>query len=141
RLVKNYLPFQLVENAAFRKFLEKLNNSYNTPSRKKISNELLPQLYNMTKETVIDQLKTGNYFCNTTDSLTSEANHNYISVTAHFIDASFDLRSNLLRQTAENLVEEQNWVAREWNLEEKIVAAVSDNATNIVAAIKLVEWK
>ncbi|KAG8238102.1 hypothetical protein J437_LFUL012209 [Ladona fulva] len=81
------------------------------------------RLYNKTKETLKDKLKTGNYFCITTDSWTFKVNHNYIAVTAHFIDASFGLRSNLLefpfaeRHTAKNLGEEQKRVAREWNLD------------------------
>ncbi|KAG8235476.1 hypothetical protein J437_LFUL011867 [Ladona fulva] len=90
----------------------------------------MPQLYKMTKEMVKDELKTGNYFCITTNSWTSEANHNYIACSP-FAE----------RHTAENLAEEPKRVAREWNLDEKIVAVVSENAANIVAAIKLVGWK
>lgn len=43
--------------------------------------------------------------------------------------------------TAENLAAEIKRVANEWQIEKKIEAVVTDNAANIVAAVKLTNWK
>ncbi|KAG8235352.1 hypothetical protein J437_LFUL015861 [Ladona fulva] len=99
--------------------------------------ELLDEVMVVADKT--QQLTARNYSCITTNTWTSEANHNYIAVTAHFIDAEFFPFAE--RHTADNLAEELKRVAREWSLDKMIVTAVSDKAANIVTAIKLVGWK
>ncbi|XP_051914613.1 zinc finger BED domain-containing protein 4-like [Hippocampus zosterae] len=44
------------------------------------------------------------------------------------------------RHTSENLAEELLKVAKEWNVENKVVCCVSDNAANITKAIKSLKW-
>ncbi|CAM4510891.1 unnamed protein product [Leuciscus chuanchicus] len=44
------------------------------------------------------------------------------------------------RHTAENLAEELVRVAKEWQVEDKVVCCVSDNAANITKAIKILKW-
>ncbi|CAH1104096.1 unnamed protein product [Psylliodes chrysocephalus] len=147
-IVKNYLPIQLVDSEYFRSFVEKLNNSYQVPSRKTVSNTLIPQLYTMVQENVRQSLENLVGCCITTDGWTSCANKSFISVTVHYIDKNNTMQSNLLdcydysdRHTAENLCSELKRITREWNIHNKIVAVASDNAANIVAAIRLTGWK
>ena len=45
------------------------------------------------------------------------------------------------RHTAENLRDELHRVTSEWNIKEKVNCIVSDNAANIVAAVRLTGWK
>jgi len=84
----------------------------------------------------------------TTDSWMSRSTENYISVTAHYITAEWEMGSYLLEcvkysehHTAENLRDELLRVIREWKLEGKIVAVCTDNAANITAAVKLAKLK
>ncbi|XP_052383386.1 zinc finger BED domain-containing protein 4-like [Oncorhynchus keta] len=44
------------------------------------------------------------------------------------------------RHTSENLAEEQLRVAREWQVDEKVVCCVSDNAANITNAMNIFKW-
>lgn len=44
------------------------------------------------------------------------------------------------RHTAENLADELLRVAKDWKIENKVVCCVTDNASNIVKAIKLLKW-
>ncbi|CAB1311835.1 unnamed protein product [Coregonus sp. 'balchen'] len=44
------------------------------------------------------------------------------------------------RHTAENLAVELLRVAKEWQVEDKVVCCVSDNAANITKAIKVLKW-
>lgn len=69
-----------------------------------------------------------------------------MSVTCHFID-DYKMVSVLLdcfemseRHTAGNLSEQLVRVAREWGIADKVVACVSDNASNVVKAIQNTGW-
>lgn len=71
-----------------------------------------------------------------------------MAVSAHFIDHYFQLNSLLLEcsqfvgnHTSINLSEALKRVAEEWNIKEKIVICISDNAANIKNAINLTGWK
>lgn len=81
--------------------------------------------------------------CLTTDCWISRATCAFMSVTCHFIE-NFKMESRLLdcfefaeRHTADNL----SRIAREWNINDKIVACVTDNAYNIGLAIHRTSWK
>lgn len=69
----------------------------------------------------------------------------FMAVTCHYIDESFKLDSTLLdcfpmteRHTADNLASELVRIAAEWDITGKVVACVSDNASNIRVAINAV---
>ncbi|XP_018574673.1 zinc finger BED domain-containing protein 1-like [Anoplophora glabripennis] len=125
-----------------------LNPQYKLPSRKTVSTSLLPQLYAKTKEQVFNKLKNAQAVCLTTDCWTSINNQSFMAVTSHFIDAVFKLDSVLLesiefdqRHTANNLATRLQEITRKWGLENKIAACISDNANNIVAAIRQCQWR
>lgn len=136
-------PFSLVEDYGFRKFVETLNSSYELPSRKAITNTLLPvtfeEIYNNTKRKISEV----RFVTLTTDCWTSQNSENYLTVTAHYIDSNFELKSLLLEcsrfdesHTSVNLAEELRRIITEWNIGKKILLVVSDNAKNICKAIK-----
>ncbi|CAB4027116.1 zinc finger BED domain-containing 1-like [Paramuricea clavata] len=71
-----------------------------------------------------------------------------MTVTCHFIDGSWQLENCVLEtshlrvaHTAENIAAELKRIAQEWNISEKVVALVTDNAANAVAAARLTGWK
>jgi hypothetical protein len=55
-----------------------------------------------------------------------------------FVLETFNLCVN---HTAENIAAELVRIADEWNIAEKVVAIVTDNAANMVAAIRITRWK
>ncbi|XP_064475382.1 E3 SUMO-protein ligase ZBED1-like [Ornithodoros turicata] len=147
-IAKEYQPFSLVEGQEFKTFLAMLNPGYQLPSRKTLSTVHIPQMYNKVHEQVKNELTGISSICLTTDGWTSLSNQSYIAVTAHFIDTDGVLRARLLdcfawqdRHTAENIAAELRRVVVEWEIQEKVCAVVSDNATNITAAIRLLGWK
>jgi hypothetical protein len=108
-----------------------------------LSNVLLPakytEVYNNTKEVIKDAVSV----TITTDCWTSRNVEGFIAVTSHFITPTFETKSVVLEtssynenHTSANLAAELNRIIREWNLENKILLAVSDNAANIKKAIK-----
>lgn len=92
------------------------------------------------------ELKKATAVCLTTDSWTSRTTTSYMSVTCHFVEND-KMLSCLLdcfeftdRHTSENLAEELLKVAKECDVQNKVVCCVSDNAANITKAIKILKW-
>lgn len=151
-IVKEYHPFSVVEDIEFKRFVNMLCPGYSLPNRKTVADSLLPQTFNKVRERVKQQIHKAFAVCLTTDSWTSITNENFTSITAHWLDDSdnkgLKLNSNLLdcvayneRHTAENICELLQERIKDWGIENKIAAIASDNARNIVAAIRLGNWR
>lgn len=107
----------------------------------------MPKSYQECLEIVQLEIASAYAICITTDSWTSVNNVSFVSVTAHFIDNG-NMKSYLLdcfpfseRHTAVNITEYLKIKFQEWKIEQKIIAIVSDNAANIVAAIRDGGWR
>lgn len=95
-IVKEYQPFKIVEDVEFQNFVKLLCPGYNLPSRKTISESLIPQLYESTLENVKSSINEAFSVCITTDGWTSIDNRSFVAVTAHWINKRSELKSNLL---------------------------------------------
>ena len=144
---KEYQPFRLVEDVEFIKFVEMLNPNYSLPTRKTLSNSLLDKKYYEVQSSVKEDMSKAQEVCITTDGWTSMNNDSFIAITAHFIDNNTILKNYLLdcvqysdTHTATNLTSFLKSVFQEWNIENEIVAIVSDNAANILAAVRSGNW-
>ena len=140
-------PFSFVEDRGFKAFTKALNPSYTLPGRKTVSKVLVPQLYASCRASVKERVGHAAAVCLTTDCWTSRTTHSYMSVTCHFLE-DYDLVSCLLdcfqfsdRHTADNLSEHLLRITREWEIQEKVVACVTDGASNITLAIQKCRWK
>ena len=78
-----------------------------------------------------------------TDGWSSISQDSYLTVTAYFIDKDWIPKRIVLttsvledRETSVNIKSFLKRVIDEWQLEEKIVVVVTDNASNMVGAIK-----
>ena len=120
---------------------------YQPPSRRTIMRSLLPDLYETAKKELDAILGDIKYCALTTDLRTTRATQGYSTVTCHFLSNSWELHSAVLdtlhvdeAHTAETLAAEQ-MVTDTWGITEKLVCAITDDANNIVAAIRLNGWK
>lgn len=146
---KDMQPFSMVEDTGFRNFVNNLNPSYQIPSRKYISNTLLPALYEEKLENIKDVVKYVLAVTVTTDCWTSILTESFMATTIHFLNEKFEAKSILLEcsslavsHTSANLAAELKRIVIEWGLEEKIFLAISDNAANIQKAIRDdLKWK
>ena len=84
----------------------------------------------------------------TTDIWTSRQTKFYCCVTAHLIDGDWELKSYLLETfdfcldyTAANISMELHRVVESWNIQDKVICVVTDNAANMVAAISSTGWR
>nr|CAI5846653.1 unnamed protein product [Callosobruchus analis] len=141
-------PFSIVEDIGFKEFCQMLNPKYELPSRKTLTKTMLPAKYletvNMTKKVI----ELAESITLTTDTWTSRNTDSFMGVTAHFI-TDFEVKSILLdvfllkdAHISINLANELRRVVREWEIENKILIAISANAANIKKAIiEDLKWK
>ncbi|CAH1115480.1 unnamed protein product [Psylliodes chrysocephalus] len=92
------------------------------------------EVYNKTKE----ELKGVGSVTLTTDCWTSSSTESFLAVTAHLIDNNFELKHRVLgcdsfseRHTSANLASAIRNILAEWDLENKVLIFISDNAANI----------
>lgn len=148
-IATGHYPLRMVEDPQFKKFVALLNPQYQLPTRKTLSESILPKQYNECKEKVKADVKKAQSVCLATDGWTSVNNDSFIAVTVHYIDpAETKIKSNLLgcveyneRHTSANLTAFLRDNMAEWNIANSTTAIASDNAANISAAIKEGSWR
>lgn len=70
---------------------------YGMVSRKRLSEEVIPNMYQTVRQTVKDKIQVAERVGVTSDTWTSVATESYMSVTAHFIDDEWNLVSYMLQ--------------------------------------------
>ena len=140
-------PVSIVEDEGFKRLVTLLDSRYDIPSRRTIM-RMLPEKYRKVRAAVEVLLVETEYVSLTTDIWTSRATQGYITLTAHFLTHSWELKNVVLEtfnltceHTAENIASILKRIVREWRIEDKVVAIVTDNASNITAAVKLTGWR
>ena len=146
-LTTDMQPCSIVNDKGFNKFVNLLDSRYQLPSQRNLMRKL-PGKFEEVKAQVKTQLNSAAHVCLTTDIWTSRKTEGYITVTCHFISESWQLLSFVLEtfnlcvsHTAENIAAELLRIADEWNITEKVVAIVTDNAANMAAAVRITGWK
>lgn len=143
------MPYSIVEKPGFKFFVNSLQPQYQLPSRKHISTVKIPKLYTATREVLKEKLTDAHYYNITTDCWTSVNMDPYISLTIHFINKEWELKSMTLAceklstsHTGENLKKYIACSLRMWELKESnIIAATTDCGANILSAINLLTCK
>ena len=146
-VARDMQPSTIVEDKGFNKFVHLSDPKYQLPSRRSLMRKI-PAKYDVVRQEIKDELNHASAVCLTTDIWTSRISQSYMTVTCHFIDNSWQPKSYVLEtfhlsvsHTAENIASELIRIANEWSISEKVVALVTDNASNAVAAARLTGWK
>lgn len=139
-IVKDLRPLSIVEGEGFREFLDLGIPEYTAPSRRTIS-RLIDHAALLERDNFKKFLKNISDISLTIDFWTSDSNNSYLIVTCHFID-SWSLHSRVLEvtevpesHTSINVVNNLKSVLKTWDIENKVVAFVCDNAAKMVKAI------
>ncbi|XP_022827208.1 zinc finger BED domain-containing protein 1-like [Spodoptera litura] len=149
-VAKGHHALRIVEEPDFRKLIELVSQcpGYKLPSRKTLTKNLMPTVHNDLKDVIKKKVQAVPALSLSTDGWTSRNNDSYIAVVAHFIDEETKLHSGLLgcinyneRHTSQNLCKFLKHIMIEWDISHKVTAIVSDNAANILAAVRLGEWR
>ncbi|XP_003388406.1 PREDICTED: zinc finger BED domain-containing protein 1-like [Amphimedon queenslandica] len=147
-IITDLQPMSIVSDPGFQNLVETLDKRYVLPSRPTITRRL-PELYSEVKAKLQTELdKSATHIAVTTDIWTSLQTKSYCCVTAHYITPAWELKSVLLEtfefnteHTASHIAAELNRVTTGWNINGKIICAVTDNASNMVAAIRETGWR
>ncbi|GAA6084523.1 zinc finger BED domain-containing protein 1-like [Tachysurus ichikawai] len=134
-----------VSKGGFQKMIRTLDKRYQLPSRNYFSQVAIPELYNKCRGELQLEMATLTFFSTTTDLWSSRTTEPYISLTVHFVDEEFELKSRCLQtsyfpagHTGENIAMGLREALAAWDLrEERQVAITTDNGTNVVKAVEL----
>lgn len=141
-IVDDYQPLSIVENKGFINFCNKMQPKYILPSRRVLSSTMLPNFYKSVYNKTKTLVTNANHISITTDIWTSEDIKSYITVTGHFVHTNkrFNLvlctKQILEQHTGRNIAAILSDVFHEWGINEKIVAIVTDNGSNIKNAVR-----
>lgn len=138
-------PFSVVENEGFKYLLSVLEPRYALPSRAHFSQNMLPKLLEKTKAKVEEGLSTAESIAITTDGWTSCATDSYMTITAHYITADWQIANPVLQtravyesHTSDHLSEILKEAVIDWKISRTNVPVpvITDNTRNIANAVE-----
>lgn len=147
-LTKDMMPICTVGKDGFKAMVNKLDQRYKIPSRHYFSKVAIPTMYKDCRKTVEAEVSRAEYFACTADLWSSRTTEPYLSLTVHFLDQEFDLKTRCLmtaffpdQHNGENIAAGLSQALDAWSLqEEKLACFTTDNGSNIVKAIELNGW-
>ncbi|XP_060761183.1 E3 SUMO-protein ligase ZBED1-like [Neoarius graeffei] len=98
-IAKGMLPICTVETAEFKQLMNVIDPHYQLPGRKHFSQTAIPNMYTECRGMVERDLQAMSYFATTSDMWSSRTSEPYMSLTAHYIEQDWTLKSKCL-QTA-----------------------------------------
>lgn len=134
-------PLSMVENRGFNYFTKKYIPRHKLPSRKVLSESVLGEVYDPMILDFRSMLDKSNYISLTTDLWSSDSNRCYITITAHFI---YDFKTRSLALSTEEVKTDHSAInigqaildiLSKWQITDKIVTVVTDNAANMKKAV------
>ena len=139
-------PFSVVDDPGFIRLLRELEPRYSLPSRKYITENILPQIHDKVKAAVKDQLTSvQSVFSFTTDAWSrADGGASLLSLTAHWITDSFVRKSAVLQvlpleesHTGQNLAEKYLEMLADWEIRlDQVHLVLRDNAANMAKAMR-----
>uniref|UniRef100_A0A8C5MWL9 BED-type domain-containing protein n=1 Tax=Leptobrachium leishanense TaxID=445787 RepID=A0A8C5MWL9_9ANUR len=143
-IAKDLRPYSVVDNLGFRHLMKTLEPRYKLPSCNHFTENFIPALYNEAKAQVIASMSQAGQVALTCDAWTSVTTDSYITFTAHYISKDWQILSHVLQtravyesHTGANLAELLSRVVEEWQLSDKSVVLVTDNASNMIVAAQV----
>jgi len=147
-VASDFQPYNIVENKGFKEFIYTLDPRYTLPSKHTLKYNYINKYYNKGIDILKDMLNHAQYIAITCDTWTSCSNESYLSVTSHFVNSNFDLKSAVLavqklhdvtNHTAENIARTLEDVFNEWKIKNKITCIVTDNAASMLKACEILK--
>lgn len=117
-------PYSIMENEGFRRYSRNLEPRYALPSRRALSEIIVPDIYGKVKEEVKKSFHTVK-ICVKTDTWTeATTTRAFVGVSAHWISNEWERRFAVLncdefsaKHNGENIAAKFNRVLNDWNLE------------------------
>lgn len=143
-VVLDYQPLTLGERDGMRLFANCAVPGYVTPCYDTVRDTLLPAALKEVENKLLSALR-GNYnFTVATDIWTSRRGHPFIAFICTYVNENLQGKTVLLacehmpgHHTGDSIREVFDDICRKWNIHDKIVRVVSDNASNMLSAFRL----
>ncbi|XP_053966175.1 E3 SUMO-protein ligase ZBED1-like [Anastrepha ludens] len=144
-IAKDVQPYSVIENEGFIKYTQVLDPRYKLPSRTQLRDVLMHNLFRETSVKLSAMLESISNIAVTCDLWTSSANVNFITVTCHFLHeytmktASLATRKLIdpTNHSAQNIANTLREILNFWNVYEKTICIVTDNASAMLKACEL----
>ena len=139
-------PFSVVEDTGFIRLVAELDSRFVLPSRRYLSEVVVPEIHAKAKFKVTELLQSTKYISMTTDIWTStNCHHSFLSLTAHFVVPKTMEKKDVMlsawqfdeSHTGANISAAVLSHIQEWDIEEKIVCILRDNASNMVSGLNI----
>ena len=108
---------------------------------------MIKGIYDEEKAEVARELGDTSWIALTTDFWTSASVDSYFGLTSHYISPGWELKGRVLethkvseRYTSDNIASIMRSAVGEWGLEGKVSAVTTDNASNIVRGMAILDW-
>ena len=144
-IILDLKPLSTVDSSSFRQVLEEAEPSYSMPSRKYVSNHLLPDRHNESLKHLMDSLRQVSQVSLTLDLWSNRQMKSFLGITAHFIH-NFNLCSAMLAcrrfrgsHTGESILHQYQSIVADFELNGKVHSVITDNASNMTKAFRLLE--
>jgi hypothetical protein len=147
-IITDSQPFHILKSNGFRKLLLGLDPSYSIPCDKTIKT-LITDVYKLgIKELLSLIISTCEFISITTDLWTARSKAGYIGITGHWVDEDFKPYDMLITiesiqypHTAVVISKYLEKYIEEYRLENKIICVVTDNGSNMKAAVNILNQK
>jgi len=133
-------PLSIVEDPDFINMVNGFDERYKVPCTKTLKNRILAT-YEVGKDVLKDQFTQIQYISLTLDAWSSPAHLSYLGVTAHWVSSKFEPQEILLSMeelpyphSAYEIQDHLFNLLYEWEIDSKIIAIVTDNASNMKKA-------
>ena len=137
-------PFSVVDDAGFIRLLKALEPRYVLPSRKYITETVIPKLYDEVKSAVSKHVTGISHISFTTDIWSTDLSScSLLSLTAHWLTHQFERKSAILHaqpfdgsHTGEAICQTILKMLQSWDLsKDKVHLVIRDNAANMIKGI------
>ena len=138
-------PYSIVEDVGFQRYSRNLEPRYAFPSRRQLSENIIPDMYVKMKDSVKKSMLEAQKVSFTTDIWTETNTTNaFIGVSAHWINQNWERKFAVLccesfsgRHTGEKIAAKFESVLSDWEIQrEACHIVVRDNAANMVKAFQ-----
>ncbi|XP_047138980.2 zinc finger BED domain-containing protein 4 [Hydra vulgaris] len=138
-------PYSLVTDQGFKKLIMHLEPRYTMPSKKHMTETVVPLIYEKMKMQIMSDVAKANFLSFTTDGWTTHHNDvSFYSLTAHWINSEFNSMTAVLQlkkitgsYTGVKISTFLKDSLNEWKIPtNKVYFVLSDNAANMKLAIK-----
>ncbi|XP_058775706.1 zinc finger BED domain-containing protein RICESLEEPER 1-like [Vicia villosa] len=147
-IIMHDYPLSIVDHVSLKRVFVSLQPLFKVPTRNTIKKEVL-KVYDFEKKYATKMLDSHEgRVAVTTDMWTSSKKKGYMELTAHYIDGSWTLQSQILRfiyvpapHTSERLAEALVNCLMDWNIDSKLCTVTLDNCSTNDSMIRKIKDK